>query len=272
MQNQINMKNSVLGLLIASFVVFISCSPGKKPDESTPAETTEKVAEPAEIHLTPVTSSPTFPEAKLTLNNPEAGAALNSGSVHFSYTVENYELTAQTEDADIKQCANSAQGQHIHLILNNQPYFAHYEAEFDRELEDGHYVALSFLSRSYHESLKSPDAFVIEQFTVGETEAGEADLTAQHLFYSRPKGEYKGDDTKKILLDFFLVNTDLSEDGNKVRATINEQEFMISQWVPHFVEGLPMGENTFKLELLDQDGNLIPGPFNSVERTVILSE
>ena len=272
MKNQINMKNSVLGLLIASFVFYISCSPSKKPDESTPEEAAEKVSEPAEIHLTPFTNSPAFPDAKLTLNSPESGAALSSGNVHFSYTVENYELTAQTEDAEIKQCANSSQGQHIHLILNNQPYFAHYEAEFDRELEDGHYVALSFLSRSYHESLKSADAFVIDQFTVGEIEAEQADLTGPHLFYSRPKGEYKGDDTKKILLDFFLVNTDLSKDGNKVRATINGQEFMINQWVPHFVEGLPMGQNTFKLELLDGEGNLIPGPFNSVERTITLSE
>lgn len=272
MQNQINMKNSVLGLLIASFVVFVSCSPGKKTEESTTEEATEKVAEPAEIHLTPVTNSPSFPDAKLSMNSPEAGSNLGSGSVRFSYVVENYELTAQTEDAEIKQCANSAQGQHIHLILNNQPYFAHYEAEFDRELVDGHYVALSFLSRSYHESLKSSDAYVITQFTIGEAEAEEADLSAPHLFYSRPKGEYKGDDTKKILLDFFLVNTDLAEDGNKVRATINGQEFMISQWVPQFVEGLPLGENTFKLELLDNAGNLIPGPFNAVERTVTLSE
>ena len=100
----------------------------------------------------------------------------------------------------------------------------------------------------------------------------EADLTAPHLFYSRPKGTYKGADTQKVMLDFYLLNTSISADGNKVRATINGTEFMIDEWAPHYIEGLPMGEATIKLELLDAEGNPIPGPFNSVERTVTLSE
>ena len=107
---------------------------------------------------------------------------------------------------------------------------------------------------------------------VGIVEAEGADLEAPHLFYSRPKGTYKGADTEKVMLDFYLLNTTLSAEGNKVKATINGQEFTIDTWQPHFVEGLPMGENSFKLELVDKDGNYIEGPFNRVERTVTLSE
>ena len=103
-------------------------------------------------------------------------------------------------------------------------------------------------------------------------EATEADLTVPHLFYSRPKGTYKGADTEKVMLDFYLMNTTLSPDGNKVKATINGNEFMIEEWAPHYIEGMPMGENTIKLELIDAEGNPIEGPFNSVERTVTLSE
>ena len=51
------------------------------------------------------------------------------------------------------------------------------------------------------------------------------DLTNEFLFYSRPKGTYKGNDTKKLLLDFYLVNTDISPTGNKVKATINDVVF-----------------------------------------------
>ena len=89
-------------------------------------------------------------------------------------------------------------------------------------------------------------------------------------FYSRPKGTYQGDDTKKVLLDFYLINTEISPDGNKVRATINGKEFLIDEWVPHYIEGLPIGEVIIKLELLDNAGNLIKAPFNPVERKVIL--
>ena len=45
---------------------------------------------------------------------------------------------------------------------------------------------------------------------------------------------------------------------------------MLSEWAPYVVNGLPMGEVTIKLELIDGDGNGIAGPFNTVERTVML--
>jgi hypothetical protein len=37
--------------------------------------------------------------------------------------------------------------------------------------------------------------------------------------------------------------------------------------MPYQMEGLPAGENTIKLELVDSSGSLIPGAFNSVTRT-----
>ena len=92
------------------------------------------------------------------------------------------------------------------------------------------------------------------------------------MFYSRPKGTYTGAATEKVMLDFFLLNTDISPSGNKVRATINGEEFMITEWAPYQIEGLPMGVTTVKLELLDASGNLVDSPFNPVERTVTLAE
>ncbi len=75
-----------------------------------------------------------------------------------------------------------------------------------------------------------------------------------------------------MLLDFFVLNTKLSENGNKVRATINNSEFIITEWVPHLIKGLPMGEVTILLELIDKEGNVIEGPFNKVTRTVMLKK
>ncbi len=251
--------------------VFIGCSP-KKQQEQTQTTDQADEQEAMEILISPVMDSPEFPDAMLEMNTPGEFSMLEEGIIQFSYDVTNYELKAQTSDAGIKNCANSSDGQHIHLILNNQPYTAHYDPAFEQEIRPGHYVALSFLSRSYHESLKNAEAYVLRQFTIGNITAEEVDLTGPNLFYSRPKGSYSGNDTKKILLDFYVVNCSLSNDGYKVRATINGHEFILTEWTPYFVEGLPMGENTFKLELIDEEGNLVNSPFNSVERTVILSE
>lgn len=222
------------------------------------------------LTVSAMTGSPEFPSATLTLDGIEDGQNLPSGTVRFAFGVEGYTLAEQTSDAADKGIANSAQGQHIHLILNDGPYSAHYEAEFARDLEDGDYVMLAFLSRSYHESLKNPGAAVLRHFTVGDAEAQEFDVNAPHLFYSRPKGTYTGADSKKLMLDFYLLNTDLSPDGNRVRATINGTEFVFTEWLPYVIEGLPLGEVEITLELIDAAGNAVPGPYNSVTRTVTL--
>jgi len=262
-------------ILFAMATIF-ACSTGSKEEkaetegDNSAVESTEETV--SSISLTPV-ESPEFDDSMLEMLSPMENEVIEeAGAVDFSYNVKNYELATQTIDADVKNCANSAKGQHIHLILNNQPYTAHYEAEFTKDLEEGHYVALSFLSRSYHESVKSYGAANVRQFTVGREPKDDeiANLSDPHMFYSRPKGTYTGDDAKKVLLDFYLLNTELGEEGNTVRATINGQEFMIDKWQPYFIEGAEMGEMTIKLELLDAKGQLIPSPFNPVERTVTL--
>jgi hypothetical protein len=223
------------------------------------------------ITLTPCEPSTEFPDAAITnfkLKN-------DADSTRFSYEMKNYVLGNQTPDASSKVCANSAKGQHIHLILNNGPYEAWYIPSFSKKLSEGHYVAMSFLSRSYHESIKSSKAYILKQFNVGKdagTAKNDIDLKAPLLFYSRPKGEYTGNDTKKILLDFYLVNTSLKANGNKVKATINGKEFMISDWKPYYIEGLPMGESTIKLELLDKDNKPVKtdAVYQTVERKITL--
>lgn len=225
------------------------------------------------VKLTPLKDSPEFPDAKIEANAPEEDAKLKAGDIKFEYEVKNYQLKHQTTEGTCsKVCANSDKGQHIHLILNNQPYIAIYEPNYSQNLKDGHYVALSFLSRSYHESIKTRDAYDLRQFTVGNTKQEKVDLTKPMLFYSRPKGEYVGDEINKVLLDFYLINTDLSANGNKVRATINGNEFILPSWQPYLIEGLPIGESTIKLELVDENGKLVESPYNSIERKITLKE
>ena len=92
------------------------------------------------------------------------------------------------------------------------------------------------------------------------------------MFYSRPKGVYKGADTERVLLDYYLVNTSLAPNGNKVKVTIQGTEFLIDEWAPYYIEGLPKGEISIKLELIDSKGNLINSPFNPSKRTVVLED
>jgi hypothetical protein len=259
-------------LWISVALLFVACN-----NPETKTETVEVVETVEEVITFPQTKngikvsfapqSPDFPDATLALTAPDLSSPLQAGKVKFEYEVGNFELGGQTPGAN--HCANSEQGQHIHYILNNAPYTAHYEPFVETELTEGKHFLLSFLSRSFHESIKNGTAFIAKQVNVGNATGDDFDMSAPHLFYSRPKGKYEGHDTHNLLLDFFLLNADLSDEGYKVRATINGTEFILNQWVPYLVEGLGDGEHTFKIELIDANGNLVPGPFNNSGERVI---
>ena len=268
------MKRTILLSLFSATFLF-ACNSGNSNNQSEDADVVveNEATEKGEISLVPAEDAPQFEDAILEQIAPENGQKLKAGPVTFNYNVKNYKLTKMTESQHAEMLANSNKGQHIHLILNNQPYDAVYETTYKKDLEAGHYVELSFLSRSFHMSLKHPEAYVLRQFTVGNASAEKVDLNAPHMFYSRPKGTYTGpQEANNVMLDFYLVNTDLSENGKKVRATINGKEFMITKWEPYVIKGLPMGEATIKLELLDENNNLVQSPFNPVTRTITLEE
>lgn len=248
--------------LFTFLLIFFACKNQK-------SETTVTVDEPSvttnKYKLTPFAPSHDFPDAKLISMDYKKGkfiTVLGGGD---------YRLGAQTPDAAQKQCANSAEGQHLHLIVDTEPYVAKYTPSFDHKIADGEHYILSFLSRSYHESLKTPLAHKAVKATVMDSTFQKVDsIQTPMLFYSRPKGLYTGEDKKKVMLDFYLVNADLSQ--YKVEADINGEKHMITKWEPYYIEGLPDGDNTIKLSLLDMNGALVNTPLNPVSRTFQLEK
>ena len=57
----------------------------------------------------------------------------------------------------------------------------------------------------------------------------------------------------------------------QVKADINGEEHMIDTWQPYYIEGLPMGENTVTLTLVDGSGQTVDTPLNPVSRTFTLA-
>jgi len=253
-------------LLLAMF--FAACESSDTQDEETnDTEETEEVAA-VSYTVTPFSPSTAYPDAKID------DMIYTNSTFEFPITATDYVLGAQTPDKESKMCANSGKGQHIHLIVDNAPYAAKYENKFEYDLEDGEHYILAFLSRSYHESIKTDVAHVAEKVNVegGQFTSTEA-VEAPMLFYSRPKGTYIGEaDTKKIMLDFYVVNAELGDDY-KVKVEINgEDEKIVDTWQPYYIEGLPMGDNKIKLTLIDGEGTMVDTPLNPVERVFTLKE
>ena len=267
-------KNVMIILAVSVIMLATSCKQESKAKNAAQVteEEVESVAKTSEITLLKLEGSPAYETAALVLNTPKSTTSLPKGEIDFSFDVKNYELGVQTQSVNAEALANSGKGQHIHFILDNQPYSAHYSPTFKKEIPEGVHHLVAFLSRSYHESVKNENSVVVKKIEVGGNPKDSlgVSMDAPTLIYSRPKGKYTGEDSKKIMLDFFVLNTKLDKEGSKVQAIINGKEFIITEWAPYVIEGLPMGEVSIALNLLDANGNVISGPFNQVNRTITL--
>ena len=139
---------------------FTSCQSGGDANDNNGTAAAEEASD-MQYTLTPFSESEAYPDAAI------EGVTFQDGEFNFGVGGKTYELGVQTPDADAKMCANSTKGQHIHLIIDDQPYAAKYEAAFDYEIEDGDHYMLAFLSRSYHESIKTDKAHVAQKVTIG---------------------------------------------------------------------------------------------------------
>src|SRR5829696_6449851 len=95
---------------------------------------------------------------------PAANAAVNSSTVKVKLALSG-DLKGYMPHKD----PQTQMGNHIHVILDNQPYEAYYnlEQEFElRNVADGDHTLRVFPSRPWHESFKNDGAFQIVKFSV----------------------------------------------------------------------------------------------------------
>lgn len=239
----------------------------------------------------------------LKIVQPAANSTVNGSTVKVKLEISG-DLKGYTPHMD----EATKTGNHIHVILDNQPYEAYYniDREFElRNVADGEHTLRVFPSRPWHESYKNQGAFQMVKFTVKNggadvnkpattnsgqqmsntnaaptpegkdmqnSTAGAVDATKPLLTYSRPKGEYKGADADPIMIDFWLANAQLKGEGGnyRVRYTIDGgTPQYIDKWAPIWLAGWTSGKHTIKLELVDDDGNVIDnGGYNSTTREI----
>ena len=238
--------------------------------------------------------------------SPAANSTINGSTVEVKL-----ELAGELKGYQPHKDPATQKGNHIHVILDNQPYEAYYELGQPFELRNvsaGRHTLRVFPSRPWHESYKNEGAFQIVEFTVkgggdaskpttttdgkvvasptatssstparegkdfSASQAGNVDATRPLLTYSRPKGEYKGDEADPVMIDFWLSNAKLKGDGGEyqVRYAIDSAPARtLDKWEPIWLSGWISGNHTVKLELLDKDGNVVDnGGYNTTSREI----
>jgi hypothetical protein len=310
-------KLFLLSLPLATFaLLFASCSAGNSDNASTTATTT--VTPPPTQMLTAVPRPQKIvdlmkargeqDEAKpaLKIVSPGKDAVINGSTVEVKL-----DLSGDLKGYMPHKDPTTGKGNHIHVILDNQPYEAYYELGQAFELRNvvaGKHTLRVFPSRPWHESYKNDGAFQMVAFTVkgggdaskptttnsGQTmannnagasppapregkdvsasTAGEVDPAKPLLTYSRPKGEYKGEDADPIMIDFWLSNAKLKAEGGeyRVRYIVDDDDAKyIDKWEPIWLAGWLGGKHTVRLELLDKDGKPVEnGGYNTTSREI----
>jgi hypothetical protein len=254
----------LLTLGVAGLVLTVGCGGGGETDSA--------------VQIEQGTRSPALPGAKARIASPAEGAVRTASDSTIAVEADSFDTGIQTDTERAQALANSANGQHVHVILDNQPYMANYEPGMSftvGAMEPGAHTLVAFPSRSYHESVKASDAYDVVNFYVGE-ETGSFMLNEDDpaLIYSRPKGSYSGAGAERIMMDFYLHNVTLSADGYKARYTIRDgagtevASATLTEWAPAFVTGLSSGTYEVTLQLLDEEGNVVPGSFNDTTREI----
>jgi hypothetical protein len=290
-----------VAVLIASFAA------GNRDDASTtatttvappPAQTLTLVARPQKI-LDLMKARGEQDQAKPTIKivSPGKDEVVNGSKVEVKL-----DLSGDLKGYMPHKDPATGKGNHIHVILDNQPYEAYYELgqPFElRNLAEGRHTLRVFPSRPWHESYKDDGAFQMVKFTVkgggdaskptttnsGQTmappregkdfpasAAGDVNPSKPLLTYSRPKGEYKDADADPIMIDFWLSGAKLKGDGGeyRVRYIVDDDEpKFIDKWEPIWLSGWINGKHTVRLELLDKDGRPVDnGGYNTTSRDI----
>lgn len=189
----------------------------------------------------------TLTEIKPSKNNSESSLTLTNTSFKEGINILQFNI-------------ENNQNYNITTIQNNYTITTHPSTKIEQEFLSGNNVFLAFLSDENNLGIKTNNATLLKNIVLNDDQL--FDETKAHLFYYLPQNNIP-------ILDFCLVNTSLSENGNKVKVTFNgTTSIIVDKWASYQIDGLSESKNTIRLELIDESGKLIPGPFNdSGERT-----
>lgn len=163
---------------------------------------------------------------------------------------------------------------YLQIWLDNQPYTQLEDFSSPlrlTQLTPGTHTVRAVAVRPWHESFKNEEAFAQTTFHVlTPTSDNQTQSDRPLLTYNSPLGTYGAE---PVLLDFYLTNAPLhlvarQDDSDdipdwQIRCTINGESFSFDRWEPIYLKGMKPGKNWVKLELLDEQGDLIANAFNS---------
>ncbi len=241
------------------------------------------------IRVQPVSPTPESVTVAVVMSYPKINQIVKN-PVWLQFRVDGFALGADSVSDRIDELANSDMGQTLHVTIDDMPYFpvngpaidpfreegyfydTSYKIKVPKNLSSGQHIIRVLPARSFGESLKGERTFFVSSIYVGDSDHRQnIDLSKPYLTYNEPSNNFYLVETKPVLLDFYISNCTLTTDGYKVRLTVDGKlQRNLTSWQPYYIYGLRKGNHTVRLELLDRNDKLVPGPFNDVTRAITI--
>ena len=245
----------------------------------------------SEARVVPIEETPQPKTVVVRIVFPKEQKNYNKLPIHSQIRLEGFSLGTISPFERSKTLREDPKGQTLRVIIDNDPYIAYdqsVEDSFDenREYYDkilsfelpghispGEHIIRAFPARSFGESLKLEGSFNASTFYYRDSSKKktlDVDLNKPYLTYNEPQGEFSSD--QPILLDFYINNCQLSKDGYRVRFSVDGKVVrLLTDWTPYLIYGLPKGNHTIRLVLIDKDNKAVPGMFNNIQRTITVN-
>ena len=233
------MKNLLISLFV--LVVFTQCEIAEKSEtksEVNSAVVEDTVNEEAlivnNIQLFKITQSP-YPDAILEMNSPNDNQVLKENEkVKFNFNAVNFPFD---------------NGAHVALWLPNEPIKRIAKADCELNLKKGNYSVLSFLCDDQELCIKQAEAYALRSFSVGENSKQNLNDSVFAVL-----NIFSKETSFNPILDFYLINTNISKEGNKIKLSIDKNEFQLHNWSAYTINGLTKGKHKIKIELVNNKG------------------
>lgn len=280
---KIKLFNQILRTVITFLMVIslsftlISCS--DRIEAVTPFEKDFQPLAKQEGKLKEVSPPVVITELNKSLQKYQPQVKIISPKIDQNFDETSIKVQLKVEDYPLFKNEEKQMGNHLHLILDNEPYRPIYNLDQPIILENltpGTHTLRVFPVKPWHESFKNNGAYAQTTFHIlTKSEDNNPDPNLPLLTYSRPTGTYGAE---PIMLDFYLTNTPLhlvaQENPQdqvtdwRIKVTINGQTFLLDSWQPIYLTGFNKGNNWVKLEYIDESGNEVKNVFNNTVRLI----
>lgn len=251
-------------LSVVVVLVFFSCS-SKFEHSFTEEEINDVVSKSLQqpiilekkgIKISEFIDYPRFSDVSLDLLTENVRFIYGKNNLEFN--IKKFNLGEQTVEESATGFKFNKSGQNLCVINDSEDQSYFYSERVEKYFDKTDQYLFAYLSRSYGVALKSESSFGFYKLDMNESDGNLTKENKQKLIYlnSPAKGDIYGK-SSKILLDFFLVNHKINEQGSYLELTINDVSFVLNKWAPFIIEGLDYGKYSVQLKAFTKDGKEI---------------